>query len=190
MTDGPPAPPSLETGRLLLRSPAPGDHRLLFDWYADPERVAPFDRFAASTWEGFVSEIESAEKDPASLAARFVIVRKSDGRTIGAVGHYLAHPVLTILDVWYLIGDPSVRGQGYGAEAVGALVTYLFGRFPVDRVGATCDVENLASARLAEKLGFRLEGTLRSGLYHHGRWHDVRVFGVTRSEWRPPAPRA
>jgi [ribosomal protein S5]-alanine N-acetyltransferase len=190
VTEGAPSGPVLDSGRLALRPPQPVDYQLLFDWYSDPERVAPFDRFAASTWDGFVAEIEASEKDPASLAARFTVVRKSDGRTIGAVGHYLAHPVLTILDVWYLMGDPSVRGQGYGSEAVGLLVTHLFATRSVARVGATCDVENVPSARLLERLGFRLEGTLRSALYHHGAWHDVRVYGVTRGEWRPPMPRA
>lgn len=180
-------PVTLESARLRLRPPAPSDHQLLFDWYSDPERVAPFDRFTASTWDSFVAEIEASAHDPASLAARFVIELKADGRRIGAVGHYLAHPVLTILDVWYLMGEPNVRGQGYGSEAVGLLVSHLFASTAVARVGATCDVDNVPSARLLEKLGFRQEGTLRSALYHHAKWHDVRVYGITRPEWRPLA---
>jgi RimJ/RimL family protein N-acetyltransferase len=87
------------------------------------------------------------------------------------------------------MGDRATRGRGYGREAVRLLTDHLFRTTSVDRVGATCDVENLPSSRLAEGLGFRREGTLKGAFYHHGRWHDVYLYGVTRAEWlRPGAP--
>jgi aminoglycoside 6'-N-acetyltransferase len=102
------------------------------------------------------------------------------------VGWYRAHPVLEYLDIWYLLGEPAERGRGLGREAVYLLVSELFRTQTVDRIGATCDVENLPSARLLERLGFRREGTLRSALFHHARWHDVHVYGITRAEWSSP----
>jgi RimJ/RimL family protein N-acetyltransferase len=68
------------------------------------------------------------------------------------------------------------------------LVDHLFRTEFVERVGATCDVDNVPSYRLLEGLDFRHEGTLRSALFHHGRWHDVRVYGVTRAEWVARSP--
>lgn len=175
--------PTLEGPQVRLRPPAPADYDLLFGWYNDPEVIAPFDRFTADTYASFREGVESAPDDPASLAPRFVVELREDGRVVGLVGYYRAHPVLTLTDVWYVLGDTTVRGRGLGREAVGLLVDFLFHDQPLERVGATTDVENGPSSRLLEGLGFQKEGTIRAGLFHHARWHDVAVYGVTRSEW-------
>jgi RimJ/RimL family protein N-acetyltransferase len=180
----------LEGASVRLRPLRSSDYAAIFSWYNDPELVAPFDRFSVDTFEGFVQAVESAADDPGSLAPRFAIERRDVPGPVGVVGHYRAHPVLEFVDVWYVVGDPAVRGQGLGREAVGLLVDHLFGTLSVERVGATCDVENVASYRLVERLGFRWEGTLRNALFHHQRWHDVRVYGITRKEWAARVPRA
>ena len=180
----------IEGPTVRLRTPGRDDLELLAGWYNDPERVAPFDRFTLEPFDGFVRSVEAAPGDPASLAPRFVIVRKPEGDVVGAVGHYRAHPVLESVDVWYLLGRPELRGRGIGSEAVGLLVGHLFATETVERVGATCDIENVASAKLLERLGFRREGTMVATLFHHGRWHDVHIYGVTRSEWSSRGSRA
>ena len=173
----------LEGALARLRPLVSEDLAGVFAWYNDPEIVAPFDRFSVDTFDEFTRAVDSASDDPASLAPRFAVVRRDDGTVVGVVGHYRAHPVLEYTDLWYVLGDPNARGQGFGRESVRLLTGHLFTTSPVERVGATCDVENVASYRLLEGLGFRHEGTLRSALFHHGRWHDVRVYGITRSEW-------
>jgi [ribosomal protein S5]-alanine N-acetyltransferase len=180
----------LEGPVVRLRPLTANEYRGVFAWYNDPELVAPFDRFSMETYDEFVRSVESASDDPTSLAPRFAVVEKPTGDLVGVVGHYVAHPVLEYVDVWYLLGNPNLRGRGLGREAVRLLVDHLFRTRSVERVGATCDVENVPSYRLVEGLGFRLEGTLRSALFHHGHWHDVRVYGITRSEWMARSPPA
>ena len=170
-----------------LRPLTGGDLDSVFSWYNDPEVVPPFDRFSVDTFEEFRDAVANAGEDPASLAPRFAVERKDDARVVGVVGHYRAHPVLEYTDVWYILGDRPSRGRGFGKEAVRLLTDHLFRTTALERVGATCDVDNVPSYRLLESLGFRLEGTLRSALYHHGKWHDVRVYGVTRPEWEAKA---
>jgi len=155
----------------------------VFSWFEIPELVSPFDRYQSDTFDSFVRSVESAAHDPASLAPRFAVERRETPGVIGVVGHYRAHPVLEYVDVWYLLGDPAARGKGYGREAVGLLIDHVFHTDHVDRVGAACDVANVPSVRLLEGLGLRREGTLASALFHHGTWHDVHVYGVTRAAW-------
>lgn len=164
----------------------------IFRWYEDPELVAPFDRYEAEGFAEFEKSLRAANDDPRSLAPRFAVLRRSDNEPIGCVGHYLAHPVLEYIDVWYVLGDPAARGHGFGSEAVALLVGHLFATTSAARVGATCDVENAPSTRLLEKVGLRREGTMRSALFHHARWHDVHLYGITREEWaqRSERPRA
>jgi len=175
----------LEGTAVRLRPPAASDLEGIFTWYNDPEIVAPFDRFVTDTFDEFARAVETAPTEPASLAPRFVVETRSEGEVVGVVGHYRPHPVLEFVDVWYLLGRTAARGRGYGREAVGLLVRHLFATETLERVGATCDVENVPSYRLLERLGFRREGTLRAALFHHGRWHDVYVYGLTRGELPP-----
>ncbi len=174
--DGPP---------VRLRPPAAADLLRIFEWYRDPEVVAPFDRFGSESFDVFRRSVDDAPTDPSSLAPRFVVEPAPEGPVVGTVGHYQPHPVLETVEVWYLIGDPAARGRGYGKAAVGLLLDRLFDTSAVERIGISCDVNNVPSVRLAEGLGFRREGTLRSALFHHGRWHDVAQYGITRAE-RPP----
>lgn len=79
--------------------------------------------------------------------------------------------------------EPASRGNGYAQEAVRLLVEYLFDGYPVERVAAFTDVENLASQRVLEKMGFQREGVLRRATFRDGRWCDLAIYGLLRSEW-------
>ena len=178
----------VEGTKVRLRPLDAADLPRVFEWYSDAELVAPYDRFFTDTYDSFARSVGEADSDALSLAPRFAVEPLRLPGAVGVVGHYVSHPVLQTVEVWYLIGDPSARGQGFGKEAVGLLVDHLFRTSSVERVGATCDVENLPSCRLVEGLGFRREGTLRQSLYHHGRWHDTYAYGVTRAERKVPSP--
>ncbi len=181
--------PTLEGARVRLRPLTEADYLGIFRWYNDAEIVAPFDRFEVDTWESFVTAVESAPDDPRSVAPRWIVEERTDGRTLGFVGYYSPHPILEYLDVWYVVGDREQRGRGYGTEAVRLLIDHLFQRETVERVGATCDVDNAPSFKLLERLKLRREGRLSRALFHHGAWHDVFVYGTTRGEWTGTAAR-
>ncbi|MEM0129477.1 MAG: GNAT family protein [Thermoplasmata archaeon] len=167
---------------------APEHRETIYRWYEDPERVAPFDRYEPESFPEFVRSVEEAPGDPRSLAPRFSVLAREGGQLVGCVGHYRPHPILETIEVWYLIGEPSARGRGFGAAAVGALIDRLYATTDVERVGATCDVENVASYRLLERLGLERQGRLPAALFHHGRWHDVFLYGTTRSAWARAGP--
>lgn len=175
---------------VALRPPAPEDLPLLFRWLNDPDAIAPWDRFEVDSFDGLQTSLREAPGDARSLAPRFLLRRIADDRPIGVVGFFNSYTALDTVDVWYAICLPEERGKGYGSEAVQLLVDYVFSHRTVERVGATSDVENPASWRLLERLGFRREGTMRRALFHHGAWHDVAVYGLTREEWRSHRPPA
>jgi len=106
----------LEGPLVRLRPLTPSERREVFDWYNDPEIVAPFDRFSVDTFDEFVHAAETASQDPTSLAPRFAVERKDENKVVGVVGHYRAHPVLEYIDVWYVLGDRAARGRGLGAR--------------------------------------------------------------------------
>jgi RimJ/RimL family protein N-acetyltransferase/SAM-dependent methyltransferase len=74
--------------------------------------------------------------------------------------------------------DPLHRGRGYATRAVRLLSVAGLRRFGYARIELRCDADNTASRRVAEKAGFTLESTERSGVFEHvAAWR-----GTTRDE--------
>lgn len=77
----------------------------------------------------------------------------------------------------------SYWGRGYMTEAARAVVYWALSQTGVFRVWAVCDVENVASARVLEKLGMRREGTLSRWIIHPNiseQPRDCYCYAVTK----------
>ena len=80
--------------------------------------------------------------------------------------------------------SPQHQGQGYATEAVRRLLGYLFGELNLHRVTATCDVENLPSARLLERIGMRREGHFIENIWFKGTWGSEYLYAILNQEWQ------
>lgn len=76
----------------------------------------------------------------------------------------------------------SRRGRGYGTEAQRLLAAYLFATYPIARVQASADRENIGEQRALERAGFTREGILRQAQYRAGIWHDLIIYSKLRGE--------
>ncbi|WP_017753593.1 GNAT family N-acetyltransferase [Calidifontibacillus oryziterrae] len=84
----------------------------------------------------------------------WLIIHNNDRRLIGSVlfkenGHESG-----IVELGYEIVD-AYQKQGFGYEAIQALVSWVFATGRVNVIFAECDQENVGSIRLLEKLGMR-----------------------------------
>ena len=59
------------------------------------------------------------------------------------------------------IMNPQYWNNGYATEASKAIIRLLESESDIHRIWATCDVDNLASARVLEKVGLVRQGLLR-----------------------------
>ena len=153
--------PSIETERLLLRA-----HRLDdFDAYAAmwaDETVTryiggqPFSREVA--WTRF---LRYAGHWPVMGFGFWAIEEKEAGRFIGEAGfHELRRELEPAIEGtpemgWTLV--PDVHGKGYASEALAAIIQWGEDYFAVQDFVCLIDHGNLASIRLARKLGFSKE---------------------------------
>ncbi len=78
---------------------------------------------------------------------------------------------------------PDEWGQGYATAAVERMVTYGFKQRRLHRITADVFECNPASAAVVETNGFHQEGTEREAAFIDGEYHDVRNYGLLRSEW-------
>jgi len=135
-----------------------------------------------ATREFLARVAEHATRSPRQ-AFELAIVRREDDELIG--GLRLSHQSALQRDasVGYLLRRDA-WGVGYATEATRALVDYGFGTLGVHRIWATCDVDNVASARVLEKTGMRREGILRSHMPHGDGWRDSYLYALVDNDPR------
>lgn len=101
------------------------------------------------------------------------------------LGHIEFFKTVSYLDEYelsYQVYAPEQRGKGAATEAINLLVRYLFESKQVNRIRLVIHPGNLASRRLAEKCGFKHEGTARGAWYNRGTHHDVEIYAILHDE--------
>jgi [ribosomal protein S5]-alanine N-acetyltransferase len=73
-------------------------------------------------------------------------------------------------------------GKGVATAALGSFLSYVWDTFPVARLQASVFAWNPASARVLEKNGFSLEGTLRQAVHKDGEITDELIYGLLRED--------
>ena len=77
----------------------------------------------------------------------------------------------------------EARGQGVCTRALRLLARWALEELELQRLELITDPDNVASQRVAEKVGFRREGVLRAHLRHpDGRIRDSVVFSLLPGE--------
>ena len=168
----------VETSRLRLRAIAASDWLAILAYMSDP-------RVTAFLPQGLLDEGASrtfARKHSGEDGGALAVVKKASGQMIG---HMPFHP-------WFAPETHEIgwafhhehQGKGYATEAGRALLAYAFRVLKAHRVIATCQPENPASWRVAEKLGLRREGHFRACLYRApGLWWDEYFYALLAEEY-------
>jgi ribosomal-protein-alanine N-acetyltransferase len=177
--------PTLRSARLTLRPFTPDDTDAIFAVLGNPRVMRYWD---SPPWkeraqaERFIAN--SAREQQEGTGARFAVERAADGVLIGQCSFFRWNPSFRSAGIGYCLDD-AAWGQGFGTEAVGAVLRWAFDTLDLNRVQAELDTRNPASARLLEKLGFVREGTLREDCIVDGEVSDSWVYGLLRRECKP-----
>lgn len=158
------APEVFMTERLRLRPATDDDAPKIFSGWAQDKEVTRF-----LTWRPHV-ELADAEDHVARCKEGWangsplvwMLENLETGELAGSVA---ARPRKHGVNLGYLLGR-DYWGRGLMVEALNPVVEWWLGQEDVFRVWATTDVENDASRRVLEKLGFVFEGVLRRWEVH------------------------
>jgi len=169
----------IDTPRLRVRSFVPEDWLAVYAYMSDPA-VTHY------LGEGVLTEEQTREfvtRNTGEEGRALALVLRAEDRLIG---HLVFHP--WVAPRTYEIGwalHPAYQGRGYATEGARALLRYSFETLKLHRVIATCQPENTASYRVAEKIGLRQEGLFRQCLARpDGTWWDECFFALLEEEWR------
>lgn len=176
---------ALETNRLLLRSFRENDLDAFVTYRSDPAVAkyqgwdAPYDQPTAAA---FVREM--AQKQPAIPGEWYqvAIELKSNYEMIGDCAFHILAEDARQAEIGFTLAR-QYQGKGYATEAVARLLDYLFREIGLHRVRAICDVENLASAKLLERIGMRREGHFVKNIWFKGEWGSEYWYGLLKEEW-------
>jgi RimJ/RimL family protein N-acetyltransferase len=142
--------------------------------------------YTRSDAEKFVREVAPAGRS-AGTDVVFGVVHAETGEVLAAVGlHRLEHlgsEVGGCAEIGYWAA-PGVRGNGYMTEAAREVCGWAFRQLGLARIEWRAVVDNEASWRVVEKLGFTREGTLRAALPLRGVRQDVWIGSILSTEWR------
>jgi len=103
---------------------------------------------------------------------------------VGVVSIMRGDPRVGYAEIGYWI-ESGVAGRGFMTEAVSALVGYGFDELGLHRLELRAARGNIASIRVAEKLGFQREGVAREASRAASGWLDMELFGLLESDPRP-----
>ena len=110
---------------------------------------------------------------------RYHMFEPGTGRFLGATGLHRIKWSVPRFEIGYWLRS-SATGRGYVSDAVRALTRTAFERLGAKRVEIRCDDRNLASAAVAERCGFALEGVLANfTVGTDGTVRDERVYALT-----------
>ena len=150
------AQPSLETSRLLLRRMQASDVDRLLHIFADPKVMAAFNAapFNRDQMEGWVQR--NLDHQTRHGYGLFSVILKSEELLIGDCG--LEHMEVDGAQSAELGYDfrSDYWNQGYATEAASAVRDYAFQELHLPHLISLIRVGNLASRRVAEKIGMRL----------------------------------
>lgn len=120
-----------------------------------------------------------------SERGQFLIWTVADTRMVGTIKFFKSWNYVNGFEIGYQIFDDQDHRHGYMTEALDLLARLLFETFHIERIQVCMSIENAASRKVAEKVGFQFEGTLRKTIFVRGRYHDQNVFSILRSEIKP-----
>ena len=174
----------LHTDRLLLREFVTADWPAVLAYQRDPHylQYSDWPDRTPEDAQRFVQMFLDQQEEQPRRKFQLAVVLKSSGQLIGTCGIRKASVGAHEADIGYEL-SPDQWGHGYATEAARAIVQFGFAELKVHRIWAWCVADNMASARVLERLGLKLEGRLRDKEYFKGRWWDTLMYGILKDEW-------
>lgn len=174
----------LETQRLILHRFKDSDLESFFAYRNDPEVAkyqgwsVPYPRRKAKI---FVQNM-SVAVIPRSNWLQIAVELKSTQEMIGDVAFFITKDDDRQARLGYSLAR-AYWGNRYASEAVSRLLAYLFDELELHHVIAECDVENIASWKLLDKLGFRREAHLVENLFYKGAYVSEYHYAMLARDW-------
>jgi ribosomal-protein-serine acetyltransferase len=170
----------LTDGVITVRTPVEADAAPLAAAVQQSMReLAPFMPWAISSY-GVTESLKWIRHEIAPDEVGFVIIEPG-GEIVGSCGLNGFSELNRFANLGYWVRS-DMTGRGHAARATRLLADHALRTLGLARIEILMSVENHASRRVAERVGARFEGRLRSRLLLHGRHHDADLFSLIATD--------
>ncbi len=107
----------------------------------------------------------------------FGILDATSSEVLGCVGINQFNRVHNFANVGYWVRTSRV-GRGVASAAVLSIAGFAFGELKLSRIEIVAQVDNVASRRVAEKVGCRFEGIARNRVVYRGQPRDAALYSL------------
>ncbi|MBR3062531.1 MAG: GNAT family N-acetyltransferase [Exiguobacterium sp.] len=175
--------PELATPRFILRELEPRDARALYTILSTEEVM----RYYGSDPLLSVYEAKNViayfkDQFQQGKAVRWAICDRMTNELVGTIGFHNWTPQYYRAEIGFEV-SPHYWRQGVAFEAASAVIQYGYEEFKFHRISALVAPGNEGSNRLVQKLGFIEEGLLQDYAYSHGRFMDLTMYRLLKTEW-------
>lgn len=176
--------PTLETERLTLRKFTFDDAQDMFEYSSEPDltRFVPWETHKSiNDTNKFLNYIltQYSQGKLSPWAIEYKEIKKVIG-TIDFVAWSTAHHRAEI----GFILSKDYWGRGLIVEASSKVIKFGFENMELNKIEASCMVENTQSQRVLQKLGMRLEGILRNKYLIKGKFRDMATYSILKMEYQ------
>jgi RimJ/RimL family protein N-acetyltransferase len=174
--------PTLSDGVVTLRRPEASDVEALTAGCREPDVSrytsipSPYERHHA---QAFVRD--SARQWEHGASANFVIVDATTAELLGGCGLIRLDSPDRVSEVGYWLRG-AARGRGVMTRAVHLVSEWVLRELGFQRLELQADVRNTPSHRVAERAGFRREGTVPAPERCADRSETMVMFALTRED--------
>lgn len=172
----------LSSKNLIIKDSIFADCALFTEWESDPDVTKYFTMNDEKSYEAVVTDFINDSHD--LTKKQFSIISKDLNKPVGRVILTRINPREDSLDLTRIyIADPSMRNNGLGEEALRVILEYCFINLHAERVTIDHVEGNDRAAHLYHKLGFRDEGIMRHAGKKNGKYIDLYLMSMLRSEY-------
>lgn len=150
--------------------------------------LAAFERFADDPEFAFFWRSPEGQAASKRSGARHLFAVEHGNELVGLVSLRVS-TVDRTADLGYAVARPY-WGRGIATEAARRVVDHAFDELRLEKVWCHIDPRNVASVRVAEKLGMQLEGRLRKHVVRRGERVDRLCYGLLATERGRPGAAA
>ncbi len=103
------------------------------------------------------------------------------GKIVGVVGYNSIVKEVKKVEIGYWISS-QYQGKGIITRSCSRLIRYAFDELEFEKVQISVATENVASRKVCERLGLKLEGVIKNSENLHGNIVDHAIYGICASE--------
>ena len=172
----------LTGNKCLIRPLSIEDLDLTYKWSTEQNHLGSFMGAKMIYKDKYKEKMKNVFSDNSSF---YAIIEDTSNHPLGLINYFQTKASDVTLEIGILIAKPEARGKGIGEEALRLFIDYIFNTQPqIRRIQFKTRIDNKGMKRIGEKVGFKIEGTLRNYKFDQGEIRDYHMASIIRENWK------